>query len=311
MNWILLILALPLSFLLSGLETAVLSVSKVRLRHQVKEKKRAAARLQRLFRRRDRLLSATLILNHTLNILVFAIATDKLVEHFGNWGYLASIAVSLPIYLLLLELLAKSLFKRFPYRALVRFLPLLEAIYYIFGPFMFTAPLLRRILRGHETPDGGNREDFRSLTNIIEREGELGSYEKKLIQGVLDFNRLTVRDVMIPLSKVTAIPLEMPTSAALELARETGLDQFPVMSPKGEFVGLFDTFEALLANPSRNTVVHSLRRLVRTRTDESAVTIIRRLRRSGVPLAVVYDRAGQPLGIVSTSDLLQRMLHGP
>ena len=175
---------------------------------------------------------------------------------------------------------------------------------------MFTAPLLRRIQDTPENTTGVGREDFRSLTNIVEREGKLGSYEKQLIQGVLDFNRVTAAEVVVPLSKITAIPLEMSVRTALDLAGETDLDQFPVVSPKGEIVGLFDTFEVLRAKPS--AVVHSLRRLVRTRPDEKAITIIRRLRRSGVPpCSRLQPGAGQPLGIVSAADLLHHMLRRP
>lgn len=312
MIWILLSFALLLSFLVSGMESAVLSVSRVRLRYQAKEKKdKTAIRLEKLFTHRDRLLSAILLLNNTLNILVFAITTKMLVDHLGAWGYGAAIVISLPVYLLWLELFPKSLFKRFPYRALSKFLPLLQAIFYILGPFAGAGPWLAHLLRRNHAPNASGREAFLSLTNIIEREGKLSSQESAMIHGVLDFNRVTARDVMIPLSNVTAIPLEMPVSTAVELGRETRIDQFPVMAPDGELVGLFNVFEVLLKNPGNGNVVHYLHRLVRAHPGEKAITIIRRLRRNGIQLAAVYSSSGRPLGIVTSDDLVRRMLNHP
>lgn len=93
MIWIVVSLALVLSFLLSGLETAVLGVSRVRLRHHAKENDPTAVRLEKLFSRRNRLLAAVLFANNSINLLVFALLTQILVAHLGARGYLAAIVI--------------------------------------------------------------------------------------------------------------------------------------------------------------------------------------------------------------------------
>jgi putative hemolysin len=312
MIWIIVALALLLSFQLSGLESSILAVSRVRLRHQSKENDPAAIRLEQLFVHRDRLLSSVLLANNSVNLLVFAFLTQSLVENLGAWGYVAAIAISLPVYVLLLELVPKALFKRFPYRSLSALLPLLNVAYYGLLPLMKLDVLIPEKWRqAPNPPDKEKRQEFKTLTDIIEREGALTKDEKDLIQNVIDFDEVTAEQAMIPLSKVTAIPLEMPISAVIELTRETRLEQFPVISPEGNLVGLINTFEILRDKNPRGTVLRHLRRLVRTYPSEKATTIIQRLRRGGIQLAAVCNSQGRPLGIVSAEDLVHQMLHRP
>ncbi|MEM8955898.1 MAG: CNNM domain-containing protein [Verrucomicrobiota bacterium] len=312
MIWIFVSLALILSFLLSGLETAVLGVSRVRLRHRAKENDPSALRLERLFDRRNRVLASVLFANNSVNLLLFAFLTQSLVAALGPRGYFAAIVISLPIYVLFLELVPKALFKRFPYRCLNAFLPLLSVTYYSLLPLMKLGTLLpKRWRQGTPPPDKDQREEFKALTEVIEREGSLTKDEKDLIQNVIDFDDITAEQAMIPLSKVTAIPLEMPISAVIDLTRETRLDQFPVISPEGQLVGLVNTFEILRDENPRGSVVRYLRRLVRTRPEEKATSIIQRLRRGGIQLAAVCNPSGRPLGIVSAEDLVRQMLHRP
>lgn len=308
MTWVYLTAGLIFSFLFSGLESSVLAVSRVRLRHYAKGNDRAAIRLEKLMRRRERLLSSILLLNNSLNFVLFAFIALKLVNRFGPWGYAIAIAVALPIYLLFLELIPKSLFKRFPFRILLSFLPLLQLVDFFVGPFVELGRVILGLFKKSTPDELSRREEFRLLAGIVEREGSLTSGERRMIEGVLDFQRLTAEEVMVPLAGVTAIPLEMPVTSALELSRETGYNQFPVISPEGEFVGIFNAFEVLRHSSREGPVLRHLHRLVRTHPREKAEIIMQRLRRSGMQLAAVYSSRGRPLGIVRSQDLLSRLL---
>ena len=101
MYWILLLLlALALSFALSGLESAVLSVSRVRVRHAAGAGDRRAAGLLPLLADRDALLGAITVANHVTNLVAFLIIASKLVRISGGWGYLTAgiLLVFLPLF---------------------------------------------------------------------------------------------------------------------------------------------------------------------------------------------------------------------
>lgn len=332
MTWIVVTLGLLLSFVLSGIETAWLAVSRVRLRHHAKEAprwSRAGALADLYFRDRDRFLNAVLIANGAASIAVFAAITRRLVDPavFGTAGYGITFAVTLPVYLFLGEFLPKSISKRFPFRFLVSSWPVVAAVRWTVLPLVRIASRMLRWLRlADDRPgprDGGgterhaalleDREEFKTLAGIIERDGNLGSDERRMIANIVDFHDVRASDVMIPIGRVTAVPVDMPVASLLALARETGLDQFPVLSRTGDLIGLVDVLEILRSRRSEREgrAFRFLRKLVRVSPDDLALDIVRRLRRTGIQLAGVYDPSGRPLGIASSEDLVARMIVRP
>lgn len=129
-----------------------------------------------------------------------------------------------------------------------------------------------------------------------------------MIHQVLNFQRLPISEVMLPLSRVTAVPLEMPVTSVLNLARETNFSQFPVISPKGDLIGLVDVLELLSADTSEGVVRNYLRKLVHTSPSDHAIDVLRRLRRAGLRVAAVHNDKGRPLGIVSVDGMIPHLL---
>ncbi len=310
------IICLIASFILSGLESALLSISRVRLHHQVKEGNLRAQRLEKILQRRQQLLIAILIFNTTTNLAAFALLTHLTVDTFGNWGYLIAFLLSLPVYLIWIELLPKSIFKNLSYDTLLRFLPILSVIDGITRPIIFIPQALLRLATSKSRADDENsansaRDEFRMLTEILERDGVFRPGEKTMIHQVLDFQKLPISEVMLPLSRVTAVPLEMPIASVLNLARETNFSQFPVISPQGDLIGLVDILELLSANTSEGVVRNYLRKLVHAAPHDRAIDVLRRLRRSGLRVAAIHNEKGRPLGIVSVDDMIPHLLELP
>ena len=80
MIWLGIALCILVSMLFSGLESAILSVSEVRVRHRAKEREAGARQLLRLFEHRERLLSSVLLINTLLNLLTFSALTTQVVS---------------------------------------------------------------------------------------------------------------------------------------------------------------------------------------------------------------------------------------
>jgi CBS domain containing-hemolysin-like protein len=304
---------LAASFILSGLESALLSFSPVRLHHLAKEGQPKALHLERLLARRQQLLVSILILNAAINLVAFALLTHLSVDSFGRWGYPAAFLVALPVYLVWIELLPKSLFKNFPCNALLRYLPLLSLINMTVRPLISGPLALLRLCWGNSskrkgTPGSGARDEFRLLTDILEREGTFERGEKQMIHQVLDFQRLPVSKVMLPLSRVTAVPLDMPITSVLDLARETQFFQFPAISPQGDLIGLIDVAELLNGDVRSGVVRDYLRKWVHASPSDRAIDVLRQLRSAGLRVAVVHETKGHPLGIVAIDDMIPHLL---
>ncbi|MCP5541264.1 MAG: DUF21 domain-containing protein [Akkermansiaceae bacterium] len=306
-------IALLVSFLLSGLESALLTLNPVRLRLAEKEGRRGARRLSRILKRRDHLLAAIVLLNASVNLGLFGLLAYESVTRLGGWGYAFAFVVWLPVLLIWAELLPKSIFRQSPFRLLLLFLPLVVLIDFTLRPVMLllAAPIRwifdRTAARNPPVADA-RREAFRHLTQILERDGSLDPAEVVLIHSVLDFHAVRVAEVMLPLSKVTAVPREMPAASVLALARETDIDQFPVMATNGDLVGVIDALELTRHGDATGSVEQYRHKLIRTDPAAPAIGVVKRLRHAGHQIAAVYNPNGRPIGIVSIEDMVKRMV---
>ncbi len=308
MSWLLMLLiCLVLSFALSGLESAVVAVSRVRVRHAAREGDRRAARLLPLIEDRDALLGAITVTNHLMNLAAFLIIAWKLVGVSGAWGYLAAFLVALPIFLIGLEVLPKKLFRRYPFRVIRALSPLVITI----GWFR---PLFRLMARGPSqdlisVPDrSSGRDDLRKQAQMLENQHQLSAGATRLIHQVLDYRQLRARDVMRPLAKSIALSPDLPLNAALIMAREHGCSTLPVIADKGGFVGLID-LGALAKNlPQDRLVRQHMRTLDSLHEHDSALQSLQRMRKRGRSLCLVLDDKELPSGILHEEDLLRQLL---
>jgi putative hemolysin len=124
------------SFFFNGIESGLLSIDPIRLRQNVKRRVPAAVRLNRLLKHPERLLVTVLLITNAADILGLFLLTRGLVRSWGYTGYFISLAIALPVYLFLLSVFPKSLFRRFPIRALARLAGILELASLLFSPLL-------------------------------------------------------------------------------------------------------------------------------------------------------------------------------
>lgn len=317
MIWISIALCILMSMVFSGLESAVLAVSQVRIRHRAKEREPGARQLLRLFRHRERLLASILLFNTLFNLLAFAAVTSQMVNRFAGWGYVAAFLIALPVYLFCIELLPKSLFKLYPYRMLLAFLPVLRAIRLAAAPVIgiaAAAALFRKREEQLPRPEmdaAGQRQEFRAIAATSEKVGKLGETEAAMILSVLDFQHCKVEKIMLPMANVTALPANMPITQAIQIARQTKFSHFPVMDENGRLIGLLNIYEALREGRLQGPVYSLIRRLVRVSTEDSGTAAIRTLRAAGLKIAAVHNPANKLVGIVTLRDLVNQLVKSP
>ncbi|MGB8170468.1 MAG: CNNM domain-containing protein [Chthoniobacteraceae bacterium] len=312
MIWTAVIFCSLVSFVFSGIEAGLLSMNRVRLRHRVKLRDPAAIVLNRLLARPERLLVTVLIVTNLMNAFALTLATQELVRLFGDRGYLIAVAFALPFYMLCLELLPKSLFRRFPYRAVALLSTPLRIADVLLSPLHFVGQGIVRLLFGQRPANQQKlfvaREDFKYLTIESERTGALGQAERQMIHNVVDFRAITAQQVMVPFEKVRTIPASAAIEDLLTRSRAEHLDRWPVVNDRGQIAGLVQIFDIALDRRSRGVVETFQRRIVKVTPNEPAYSIVRKLRAARTTLAAVIDPEGRSLGIVTWEDLIQRLV---
>jgi putative hemolysin len=301
-----------ISFSFNGIESGLLSIDPVRLRQNVKRRVPAALQLNRLLQRPERLLATVLLITNAADIIALLLLTSQLFWWYGYAGFLFALLIALPVYLFVLSVLPKSLFRRFPFRALARLAGVLEFMSLLFSPLLeLGARVGKLLLPGHAAKRGrlfAAREELKQITTESEHEGALTATERAMIHSVVDFRGSKVRDVMVPSTNVAALHSAASTQEALELSASTGLDRLPVLAPDGQPAGLVNVLDILLERNGNKPLSEYIRRIVTTTDDEPTYRVMQQLRGARLGLAAVVDRKNKFRGIVAMEDLVRRLV---
>lgn len=311
MTWLLLLLFLTLSFMLSGLESAVMAVSRVRVRHAASEGDRRARSLLPLLEDRDALIGCITVANHLTNLCAFLLIALPIVHRVTFWGYAVAFVAALPVFLIGLEVMPKKLFRRYPFRTLRSVSPLLHVVGLARPLFRAFAPK-KREAEVDEVSDAEQqargRNDLKVLAKELAGQHQLSENATHLIGRVLDYKKLSVADVMQPLTRSVALSGDLPVNTALILAREQNSTLLPVLGDKGAFTGVLDTAELPPQLPPDRLVRQHMRTLDTMPASLTALHALQRMRKQGRRLAVVMDERQQPVGVITEERLLEPLM---
>lgn len=317
MTWLLILFCVVVSFLLSGLESAVVAVSRVRVRHAASGGDARAASLLPLLEDRESLLGCITVSNHIINLTGFLLVALPLVRHATVFQVAVTFVLALPIFLIGLEVMPKKLFRRFPYRSIRKIAPLLHFV-------GLARPLFRAFTR-HDPPanpgtdeampaplpdalPSTSRGDLQELARGLAAEQQLSAPAARLINRILDFKQCTTGQIMQPLNRSIALAAELPISTALIIAREQQTRILPVLGADGTFIGVLDSAALPAALPPDRLVRHHMRTIDSVHAADPALRTLQRLRKQGRRLAVVLDTQDRPLGLISEDHLLSPLM---
>ncbi|HSH39370.1 MAG TPA: CNNM domain-containing protein, partial [Chthoniobacterales bacterium] len=220
MTWLLVGALCAVSFVFSGLEAALLAADPVRLRHDAKQR-RGARRMARLLEEPQRLLVTVLLITAIADIVAILLATRELVVRFGNVGYLVAGAAAIPVYLFVLGVLAKSVFRRMPFSAVGALGRILDTATIVLSPLFTIGETLGRLILPRRVSDRARlfaaREELKQVAVQSEREGSLSATERAMIHNVVDFRNVRARDVMVPLAEAVTLQPGASIQSVLDL----------------------------------------------------------------------------------------------
>ncbi|MFO0665745.1 MAG: hemolysin family protein [Polyangiaceae bacterium] len=152
------------------------------------------------------------------------------------------------------------------------------------------------------------------LVDASQKSGTLAPEPAEIIRNVLDFKNLTVRDVMVPRFKVSAIEIATPLAEVLALIASDGHSRYPVYRDKlDDIVGLLyvkDLFACVQSGKLDETTLSALTRkeaLIAVET-QSAASVLREMRQRRQHMAIVADEFGGTEGVVTLEDILEEIV---
>lgn len=307
MIWLALLFSLSAAFLLSGISTALLNVSRVRARHAAEEGDSSAARLAALLEHRNELHPVVAALTQAFSTVAFVCLGILPVEWLGAWGWAAAVLLALPVFLVGLEFVPKALFLRYPFRLLRRLATPLTILHVMAKPWLWLMKLTGQRASG-DSSSNGDIHGLQVLAQTVATLGVLPQPICALVQRSATFQTLHAAGIMIPLTEITALPHDMPLASAVTLNGRPMHPWRAVLGPDGTLQGWLD-MTALPTKPSMDKLVRQfMRPILPLRGTDPALRCLQALRKRGEPVAAVLDAKGDALGVVTQQALIAELL---
>ena len=311
-------ICIVLSAFFSGSETALMSLNRYRLRHLARAKHPAAMRAQALLDRPDRLIGMILLGNNFVNILASSIATVIAMRLYGEAGIAIAAGVLTIIILLFAEVTPKTLGAMHPqpialFSAYI-YGPMIRLFYPIVWILSITANSMLKILGIHSDQTALqhlSREELRSVVN--EAGALLPRRHKQMLLSILDLERVTVEDIMIPRNEITGIDLDKAWTDILQIITTTTHSRMPLFHGDiTNVVGIVNIRNFLRPLTSGQLTKEDLIKVARepyfvpqgTSLNAQLLSFQRQKRRLGL----VVDEYGDICGLVTLEAILEEIV---
>jgi len=208
-----LIFLILFSAFFSGSETGLMSLNRYRLKHLAKSRHRGAMRASRLLDRPDRLIGLILLGNNFVNILASSIATVLALRLWGEAGIAAAAGLLTLVILIFAEVTPKTLAvlhpERFAFPATLLLEPLLRLLYPLVWLVNIITNNLLRLLGVSPEERGSEALSSEELRMVVNEAGALiPKSHQVMLTNILDLEKVTVDDIMVPRKEITGIDLD-------------------------------------------------------------------------------------------------------
>ncbi|MFS0690855.1 CNNM domain-containing protein [Sporosarcina sp. 179-K 8C2 HS] len=306
---------LLMSFFLSGSETALTAVNRMKVQLRAEQGDPKSIKLRNLISKPDRMITAILIGNNIANIMMPTIVTMIAIDRGLKVGVMTGILTV--VIIIFGEVLPKTIAATFADRIAYVVGPTISIFVKLLTPLTillssFTNIFIRIISKGAVTEATLTKEELRSMVDIASTEGTFEQEESLRLKGVLDFPEKDVSDVMeTHRTDVIGLPIE----STYEEVRDTILEYFYTRYPIYEesidrVVGIF--YSKTLIEWS----MHPDKKLADLMDEEplfvvqtaSVEKVFKLMLANKKHMAIVLDEYGGTLGIVTQEDIIEEMI---
>lgn len=307
---ILIISMMIFSALFSGTETAFSSVNKLRLKNYEAQGSKKAAKALRLANRFDEVLTAVLIGNNIVNIAASSVSTLLFISIFGSNGAAISTIVITLLVLTFCEVIPKSYAKRNAEKIALSFAGPLTFLITVFKPLVFLLNKLSAVFdRGDETPSV-TEDELKYMIDEIEEQGVIEEQESELVKSALEFDDITVNEILIPRVKVIGVEVNSTIDDIKELFSSEMYSRLPVYEKSlDDIIGIITNkafFKMLVEGRSDiRSIIQEVPHIADSKLISEAM---KDMQRSKVHLAVVIDQYGGTKGIITLEDIIEELV---
>lgn len=313
-----LIFLILMSAYFSSSETAMMALNRYRLRHLIKHNHRGAIRAGKLLEKPDRLIGIILIGNNLVNFIAASVGTAIAVRLWGNLGFILAPVLLTIIVLIFAEVTPKTIAALYPekiaYPSSILLLILLRVCYPAVWMINSVSNGLVKLCGLSVEEDTSHHLTKEELRTVLDESGALIPVKRHgMLMNILDLEKATVTDIMVPRNEVVGIDLEDDIEEILEIIGQSSHTLLPVFRKDlNEVIGFMH-----LRNISRMIGVEEINKAELMQLTEEAYfvpettplhTQLFKFQNNKRRMAMVVDEYGDVQGIVTLQDILEEIV---
>ena len=315
---LILVLLIAGSAFFSSSETGMMSLNRYRLKHLSKKGNRAAQRAERMLARPDRLLGTILVGNNVVNILAASIATVVATRIWGDAGIAIATVLLTIVVLIFGEITPKTFAAIRPETVAFRVTVVLTLLQRVLYPVVWLSNTLSNgLLRlfGVTLQSAQAAQLTTDELRTVVNEASLGITPRRqnMLLSILDMERMTVNDIMVPRNETYGIDLDDDMPTILEQLRTSHHTRLPVFRGDINNVTGLIHMRAIARLLSRNeltreNLIEACREPYFIPENTPLHTQLVNFQKEKRRIGFVVDEYGDVIGLITLEDILEEIV---
>ncbi len=309
----------------SSCETALVSLSAVRLKTIKQQHPSKAKYFDKWTSEPSHLITTLLIGNNIVNISAAIVSESILARYMKVWalpewvGVVLSIGVVSLVVLLLCEITPKIIAYQNSEKVALFLIRTIVTLDKVFLPLRYTlmwfSNMIIRVTGGN--PDAAKRVfmtegEFLHIVDKVEEEGVIEAEARDMILGVFGLGDMQVREIMVPKPDVDCISVTSTVEMAARFADTAGRSRIPVYeNGEDNIIGIVNT-KTLLKAMRKGDIASSLHGLLHepffVPDTKLLADLLHELQAKRLHMAIVVDEYGSFSGVVTLEDIIEEIV---
>ena len=311
----LLVILLIGSGFFSASETALMSLSRIKIRHMEEDGVRGAKLVSSLLENSNRLLSSILVGNNIVNIAATSISTSLFITLWGEQGVAAATALMTVLVLIFGEITPKTISANSPEKVSIFVAKPIKVFMVILSPIVWVFNVITKVIfKLLGVDDDGvkpfiTEEELKTMVNVSHEEGVLEMEEREIINNVFEFGDMQAKEAMVQRLDMIAIDLEDSYDEIIELFKQEKLSRMPVYEETiDDIIGILNIKDIIFLS-NEEIENFDIKQYIRdpffTYEFKKITQLLEEMKREKSQMAIVVDEYGGTAGLITIEDLVE------
>ena len=308
-------LLLVFSFYLAFVETALASVSKNRIKISAERGDSRAIHALFALENFDRAITTILICNNIVSVSIATIVTVWVTSAFGlGFVSLSTIATTIVIFFAC-EMMPKSLAKKNSFKVMLLCADLLYILMLVCKPAALILTAIGNFASKHgnvQVETTVTEDELQDMVEDMAQDGDISEEESELISSAIQFGDLKADKILTPCSNIVSVDIKDDPEKIFDFLKDQTHSRIPVRKGNsGKIIGVLQTRKYMrkymeISKPPR--IEEIMDKVHYADKDVEIQDLLKRMSREKINMAVICDKTGKTLGIVTVEDILEELV---